>query len=80
MTMNVQAAEAPTRSSSPAERMRLHRKRRRSGTRCVHIQLDAIKIDALIRRGYLGQESRDDRCALEFGIDALLWDILVHER
>ena len=78
--MSTETAKSVTHSPSSAERMRLYRKRRRSGTRSVHIQLDAIEIDALIRRGYLGQESRDDRCALEFGIDALLWDILVHER
>ena len=80
MTMSIQEAEAHNRPPSPTERMRLHRKRRRSGTRCVHIQLDAMEIDALIRRGYLDQESREDRCALAFGIDALLWDTLVHER
>ena len=30
-------------------------------------------------RGYLGQEYRDDRCALAFAIDALLSDALFNE-
>ena len=80
MTMNVQAAEAPTRSSSPAERMRLLRKRRRSGNRCVRVQLDAIEIDALIRKGYLDQKSLDDRDAVEFAIGAFVWDALIGEQ
>ena len=78
--MSTEAAKSDPRSSPSAERMRLHRKRRRSGTHYVRVLLDATEINALIRKGYLDQKSRDDRDALEFGIDALLWDILVHER
>lgn len=77
--MNAQLAEAHTRSPSPAERMRLHRKRRRRGMRHVGILLHVTEIEALIRKGYLDQKSRDDRGALEFAIDALVWDALANE-
>ena len=79
MTMNVQAAGAHTRSPSPAERMRLHRKRRRRGMRHVGILLHVTEIEALIRKGYLDQEFRDERSALEFAIDAFVWDALNNE-
>jgi len=37
--------------SPAAERMRLYRERRRSGLRCLLIELRETEIDALIRRG-----------------------------
>jgi hypothetical protein len=42
---------APTPS---AERMRLHRDRRRRGLRCLMIELRETDIDALIRGGITG--------------------------
>ena len=48
--------------------------------RHVGILLDATQIEGLIRKGYLGQEYRDDRCALAFAIDALLSDALFNEK
>ena len=80
MTMNVQTAEANPHSPSPAERMRLHRKRRRSGTHFVRVLLDATEINALIRKGYLDQKSLDDRDAVEFAISAFVWDALIGEQ
>ena len=47
-----------------AERMRLHRERRRSGLRRLMIQLRETEVDALIRRGLLEQETRNDRNAV----------------
>jgi hypothetical protein len=47
-----------------AERMRLHRERRRRGLRCLMIQLRETEVDALIRGGLLEQETRDDRNAV----------------
>ena len=41
-----------------AQRMRLHRDRRRRGLRCLMIQLRETEVDALIRRGLLEQETR----------------------
>ena len=52
-------------SRSPAaERMRLHRERRRRGLRCVMIELREAEVDALISGGLLEQETRNDRNAV----------------
>jgi hypothetical protein len=53
----------PVTRSAAAERMRLHRERRRNGLRCLLIELRETEIDALIRRGFLLSENRDDRRA-----------------
>ncbi len=47
-----------------AERMRLHRERRRRGLGCLMIQLRETEVDALIRRGLLAQETRNDKNAV----------------
>ena len=54
--------------SSAAERMRRHRQRRRDGLRCLLIELRETEIDALISRGHLKKETRND---LNEVIDAL---------
>jgi hypothetical protein len=49
--MSPEPKKMPALSSAPAaERMRLYRKRRRRGMRCVRIQLDVTAIEALIRQ------------------------------
>ena len=50
--------------SPPAERMRLHRQRRRVGLRCIVVGLRATEIDELIRRGLLSYHARDDPLAM----------------
>ena len=47
-----------------AERMRLHRDRRRRGLRCLMIQLHETEVEALIRGGLLEHETRNDRNAV----------------
>ena len=47
-----------------AERMRLHRDRRRRGLRCLMIELRETDVDALIRGGLLEHETRNDRNAV----------------
>lgn len=47
-----------------AERMRLHRERRRLGLRCLMIQLRETEIDALIRIGLLKPDMRHDPGAI----------------
>jgi hypothetical protein len=47
-----------------AERMRLHRERRRRGLRCVMIELCETDVDALIRGGLLEHGTRNDRIAV----------------
>jgi len=56
-----------------AQRMRLHRRRRRRGERSVRILLSAPEIDGFVRKGYLDENSRDDEIAIR---DALEWCVL----
>jgi hypothetical protein len=71
MTMN-QTAGAHTRSPSPAERMRLHRKRRRRGLRHVGILLHVTEIEALVRKGHLESDQRENIEALQCAVCDLL--------
>jgi hypothetical protein len=54
--------------SSAAERMRAHRQRRREGLRCVTIELRETEIDALIRKGMLRADARNDPYAIEMAL------------
>ena len=47
-----------------AERMRLHRERRRRGLRCLTIELREAEIDALVRAGLLRAETRNNLRAI----------------
>jgi hypothetical protein len=47
-----------------AERVRLHRERRRRGLRCLTIEIRDREIDALVRQGLLDDEKRDDTTAI----------------
>ena len=52
---------APPATHSPAaERMRRHRERRRDGLRCLTIELRETEIDALIHKGILNADTRND--------------------
>jgi hypothetical protein len=50
--------------SPAAERMRLHRERRRNGMRSLWIELRVTEIDALVRTGFLKAETRNDPHAI----------------
>ena len=50
--------------TSAAERMRRHRERRRDGMRCLWIELRDTEIDALVQRGLLKAETRNDQNAI----------------
>jgi hypothetical protein len=71
----IPAAATPTRSTA-AERMRRHRERRRDGLRCLTIELRETEIDALIRKGMLKADTRNDpdaiRDALNMHLDHTL--------
>jgi hypothetical protein len=54
----------PTARSAAAERMRLHRERRRKGLRCLTIELRETEIDTLVRMGLLKIEMRNDANAI----------------
>jgi hypothetical protein len=63
--MSVETEKTPTRSPSPAERMRQYRKRHRKGLRCVRILLEVTEIDVLVRRRYLEAKDRDNGKAVQ---------------
>jgi hypothetical protein len=63
------AVESVNRSPA-AERMRIHRERKRSGMRCLMIELRETEIDALIRKGFLKADIRGDKTALTDAIYA----------
>jgi SOS response regulatory protein OraA/RecX len=50
--------------SPAAERMRLHRERKKNGMRCLMIELRETEIDALIRREFLKADARNDNQAI----------------
>ena len=50
--------------STGTERMRLHRERKREGLRCVIVELRATEIDALVHKGLLKTETRNDMHAV----------------
>jgi hypothetical protein len=60
------------RPRSPADRMRLHRDRRRQGLRCLTIELRETEIDAFVRMGLLEPEMRNDRIAVSQALYAHL--------
>ena len=62
----------PVALSPAAERMRLHRERRRQGLRCLTIELRETEIDVLIRKGLLRTEMRNDAIAVCKGLYAHL--------
>lgn len=63
-------AEIPTRSPA-AERMRLHRERRKQGMRCIMIEVRETEIDTLIKTGLLKPDRRDDRTGIAEAIYSL---------
>jgi hypothetical protein len=50
--------------SAAAERMRRHRECRRDGLRCLTIELRETEIEALIRKGFLQAEMRNNANAI----------------
>ena len=54
--------------SPAAERMRLHRERKKNGMRCLMIELRETEIDVLIRKGFLTADTRNDTSEI---IDAI---------
>jgi hypothetical protein len=57
----VQPADQKQVGNSPAaERMRRHRERRRGGSRCLNIELRETEIDALIQKGMLKSDTRNN--------------------
>jgi hypothetical protein len=66
----MQATIEPINRSSAAERMRVHRERKKSGMRCAMIELRETEIDALIRKGFLKSDARNDKTQITDAIYA----------
>jgi hypothetical protein len=67
----MQEATAEIINCSPAaERMRQHRERKKSGMRCVMLELRETEIDALIRKGFLKSDARNDKTQITDAIYA----------
>ena len=64
----VQIVSDTTQRSPAAERMRLHRERKKNGMRCLMIELRETEIEALIKKQLLKVEMRNDASAI---VDAL---------
>jgi len=58
---------------SPAERMRLHRKRQSQGLQHVRILLHVTDIDGLIHLGLLKDDQRTDADALQAAVLGLVY-------
>jgi hypothetical protein len=54
----------PIVHSLAADRMQLHRERRRIGLRCIMVLLRETEIDVLVRKGLLDRGRRDDPRAI----------------
>jgi hypothetical protein len=70
--MAIPPTTKPLARSPAADRMRLHRERRRHGLRCLMIELRETEIDALIGRGLLKAEMRNDPNAVSKALYAHL--------
>ena len=78
--MSPEPKKMPALSSAPvAARMRRYRKRRRGGRRCVRVEVNLAVVEALIRKGYLNDETRNDRDALDFAVGCFIYDALTAE-
>ena len=67
------------RPSTTAARMRRYRKRRRGGRRCVRVEVNLAEVEALIRKGYLNDETPNDQDALAFAVGCFIYDALTAE-
>jgi hypothetical protein len=65
-------------SSAPAaKRMRLYRRRQRSGSRPLTVEIHPMEIEALVKRAYLKPNDRDDWSEIQFAVRAFLSDQLM---
>jgi hypothetical protein len=58
----------PHAPSPAAERMRRYRQRRRDGLRCLIVELRETEIDALICKGLLKSEMRNDSTEIIYAL------------
>jgi hypothetical protein len=64
-------------STAPAaERMRLHRRRRRLGVRPLTVEIRPQGVEALVEKGYLKPHQRNDWSEIQFAVRSFLSDEL----
>ena len=78
-TTNSYSANAEVVTTPAAERMRLHRQRRREGLTCLWIQLRETEIEQLVLRGMLSPADHSDKGAIEKSLYRLLDQWLAQE-
>jgi hypothetical protein len=66
------SSAGPVARLRAAERVRRHRERRRDGLRCLTIELRETERDALIRKGLLKADARNDLHAVREALYAHL--------
>lgn len=66
----ITSATKPAKRVAAAERMRLHRERRRNGLHCVIVEVRESEVSALIRKGLLAPEMRHDPHAVRRALHA----------
>jgi hypothetical protein len=66
--------------AAAAERMRLYRQRRRDGSRCLMLEIREAEVDALIRKGLLTAETRNDPNAVTEAVQPFLDETLGSDR
>ena len=62
----------PQPATPKASRTRLHRARKRSGLRCLTLEIRETEIAALIRNGLLSPDSGQDSTAIRSALYSLL--------
>ena len=72
VTTELEAAAPPRSPSGAALRMRRHRERRRRKLHCLIIELRKTEIDALVRKGMLEAETRNNRQAIRLALYSFL--------
>jgi hypothetical protein len=72
MSANDRATVPAVAQTASAERMRRHRQRRRDGLRVVSLQIREGEVAALVRRGLLAPEARNDPDAVVSALYVLL--------
>jgi hypothetical protein len=65
-------SRAASTPSAAALHMRRHRERRRRKLHCLTIELRKMEIDALVRKGMLDAETRNNRQAIKLALYSFL--------
>lgn len=65
------------RASTPAERMRHYRRRRRFKRLLIRVELEPAEVEVLVTRGYLDPKVRGNLAEIEAAANAFISDAFV---